>query len=340
MVDGCDPESSNDVHITGCRFDTGDDGIAIKSGRDTDGRRVNVPSQNIVIDNCRFLGRWGAITIGSEMSGGVRNVFAQDCTIAAGTSYKAFHALYLKSNQRRGGFIDGINVRRISGGPVDRGVIHIDMNYSLTGPGFGPIVYPLVQNVLVEDMTIDTSPYFLKINGTSAKPFNNLRIVNSTFTHITTATPSITNANNITYVNTTVNGNPIGGGGTATRYEAENATRSGGSVDTDHTGYSGTGFVNTENAAGAWVQWTVNATAGAATLRFRHANGTTTNRPATITVNGTVINTNLAFNPTTNWTTWATVTIPANLNAGTNTIRTTANTANGCANLDYLEVVQ
>jgi polygalacturonase len=88
MVDGCDPEASKDVHITGCRFDTGDDGIAIKAGRDTDGRRVGVASEDIVIDHhCAFAGRWGAPTVGSAMSGGVRGVFFQDCTVKQGTSY-------------------------------------------------------------------------------------------------------------------------------------------------------------------------------------------------------------------------------------------------------------
>jgi len=123
------------------------------------------------------------------------------------------------------------------------------------------------------------------------------------------------------------------------RYEAENATRSGGTVDTNHLNYSGTGFVNTENATGAWVQWTVNAAAaGAAGLTFRHANGTTTNRPMSLTVNGVLVASNLAFNPTANWDTWANVAVTTNLNAGSNAVRLTATTANGGPNLDYLDV--
>ncbi len=123
------------------------------------------------------------------------------------------------------------------------------------------------------------------------------------------------------------------------RYEAENAARSGGTVDTNHLNFSGTGFVNTENAAGAWVQWAVNAAAaGSAGLTFRHANGTTSNRPMSLTVNGVVLASNLAFNPTANWDTWANVPFTANLNAGSNTVQLTATTANGGPNLDYLEV--
>src|SRR6266540_2052496 len=80
-TDGCDPESCRDVLITNCSFDTGDDCIAIKSGRNADGRRVKVPSENIVIQQCRMTNGHGAITVGSEISAGVRNVFAEDCRV-------------------------------------------------------------------------------------------------------------------------------------------------------------------------------------------------------------------------------------------------------------------
>jgi hypothetical protein len=124
------------------------------------------------------------------------------------------------------------------------------------------------------------------------------------------------------------------------RYEAENAARSGGTVDSNHAGFTGTGFVNTENAAGAWVQWTVNSpAAGPATLTFRHANGTTAGRPMSLTVNGTVVASALAFDPTGDWTAWADVPYTANLNAGANTVRLTASTAAGGPNLDRLDVV-
>ncbi len=77
--DGCNPESSRDVLIERCVFNTGDDCIAIKSGRNADGRRVNVPSQNIIVRNCEMRDGHGGVTIGSEISGGCWNVFAHDC---------------------------------------------------------------------------------------------------------------------------------------------------------------------------------------------------------------------------------------------------------------------
>jgi endoglucanase len=124
-----------------------------------------------------------------------------------------------------------------------------------------------------------------------------------------------------------------------TRYEAENATISQGAVESNHAGYSGAGFVNGDNVAGSYVQWSVTAAgAGPATLAIRYANGTTANRPADITVNGVLVADEFAFAGTGAWATWATRTLTANLNAGANTIRVTATTANGGPNLDWLSV--
>jgi Chondroitinase B/Carbohydrate binding module (family 6) len=130
------------------------------------------------------------------------------------------------------------------------------------------------------------------------------------------------------------------GGGTTTRYEAESGTCDG-TIDSDHTGFSGSGFCNTTNAVGAAIQWTVNATsAGTATLAIRYSNGTTVNRPMDISVNGTVVAAASAFNPTTNWDTWSTKTLTIPVNAGTNTVRMVATTANGGPNVDYIEITQ
>ncbi len=122
-------------------------------------------------------------------------------------------------------------------------------------------------------------------------------------------------------------------------YQAESATISNGVVATNHTGYTGTGFVDSTNAIGAFVEFTVTSSAAAsATVTIRYANGTTTNRPSSVLVNGTSVNSALAFNATTNWDTWANQTQAVTLNAGSNTFRLTATTANGCANLDKIDV--
>jgi polygalacturonase len=123
-----------------------------------------------------------------------------------------------------------------------------------------------------------------------------------------------------------------------TRYEAENATFSTGAVESNWAGFSGTGFVNLDNGAGTYAEWAVNAAeAGAATLRFGYANGTTADRPMDIAVNGTPV-TSLTFGPTGAWTTWQTANVPVQLNAGANTVRATGTTALSGPNLDYLEL--
>ncbi|MEV4581465.1 CBM35 domain-containing protein [Nonomuraea jabiensis] len=123
------------------------------------------------------------------------------------------------------------------------------------------------------------------------------------------------------------------------RYEAENATNVQGVVESNHAGFSGTGFVNSDNAAGPYTEWTVNApAAGTATLAIRYANGTTTTRTTDVSVNGTVVSAGRTFGPTGAWTTWATSTLTATLAAGDNKIRITSTASGGNPNLDYLEV--
>ena len=100
--DGCDPESCRDVLIEKCIFDTGDDCIAIKSGRDTDGRRVGVPSQNIIIRDCTMRDGHAGTAIGSEISGSCSNVFVENCEMS---SPNLVCALRLKSNAARGGVL-------------------------------------------------------------------------------------------------------------------------------------------------------------------------------------------------------------------------------------------
>ncbi len=126
-------------------------------------------------------------------------------------------------------------------------------------------------------------------------------------------------------------------GAAPVRYEAENATISQGVVESNHAGFTGTGFVNGTNATGSYVEWTVNAAAaGTATLSVRYANGTTVDRPMDVAVNGTVVSAARPFAGTGAWTTWATSTLTAPLNAGANTVRATATTAGGGPNLDHL----
>jgi exo-1,4-beta-D-glucosaminidase len=130
-----------------------------------------------------------------------------------------------------------------------------------------------------------------------------------------------------------------GGGGGPADYQAENAVITQGAVESNHTGYTGTGFVNYDNVTGSAVEWTVNAAAaGGADVVIRFSNGTTVNRPMNIAVNGTVVATGVGFPATANWDTWQTVTVHVTLAAGANKIKATATTANGGPNVDKITV--
>lgn len=106
--DGIDPESCKNVLIEGCIFGNGDDNVAIKSGRDDDGRDTNIPSENIIIRNCSFKGLHGVV-LGSEMSGGIKNVFIKDCTNGGYCK----RGIYIKTNPDRGAFISNIFVDNV-----------------------------------------------------------------------------------------------------------------------------------------------------------------------------------------------------------------------------------
>ena len=124
----------------------------------------------------------------------------------------------------------------------------------------------------------------------------------------------------------------------STLYEAEQATIFHGVVESNHAGFTGTGFVNSNNEIGAYIEFAVTAAAsGSFTLGIRYANGTTTSRPANLSVNGTVVATP-TFGPTANWDTWATASVPVTLASGTDLVRLTATTANGLPNVDSMTV--
>ena len=110
-TDGCDPDSCTDVLIRNCSFSDGDDCIAIKSGRDTDGLRVNLPSRNIVIQNCVFKDGHGGVAVGSETSGGIKNVFAENCRF---DSPDLEMAMRFKTNPARGGYIENVYLPKCS----------------------------------------------------------------------------------------------------------------------------------------------------------------------------------------------------------------------------------
>jgi polygalacturonase len=176
--DGCNPESSRDVLIEDCLFDTGDDCIAIKSGRNRDGRRVNTPSENIVIRNCRMKDGHGAVTIGSEASGGVRNVFAENCRM---DSPNLGRVLRLKTNSVRGGFIENVFMRQVTVGQVSDAVLSVDLYYEEGDAGKFP---PVVRNIEMTGVTSRKSKYALYLRGYSRDPVRDIRLGECSFENV------------------------------------------------------------------------------------------------------------------------------------------------------------
>ena len=153
--DGCDPECCDRVLIEDCFFNTGDDCIAIKSGRNRDGRERNMPSKNIIIRNCEMKNGHGGVVVGSEISGGCQNVYAHDCVM---DSPNLDRVLRIKTNSCRGGIIENINMRNIKVGQCAEAVIKINLDYEhneICCRGYNPIV----RNINVENVTCEKSKY-------------------------------------------------------------------------------------------------------------------------------------------------------------------------------------
>lgn len=194
--DGCDPESSSNVLIESCKFNVGDDGIAIKSGRDQDGWRIGQPTENVIIRNCEF-DRW-AITIGSEMSGGVRNIFIEDCKIDS-----CRNGIYFKSNLDRGGYFENLWMRNIEARICHWGMINFRTDYH----GYRGGDYPtLFNNIHIENVFCGRADSCgIMANGLPEAPLRNITLKNITIENARKAT-DMRNCIDLVMENVKING--------------------------------------------------------------------------------------------------------------------------------------
>ena len=214
--DGCDPESCDRVLIENCYFNTGDDCIAIKSGRNNDGREggqgkfAGTPSKNIIIRNCKFNNGHGGVVIGSEISGGCQNVFAENCEM---DSPSLDRVLRITTNSCRGGIIENINMRNITVGQCGEAVLKINTDYEpreVCCRGF----YPTVRNVTMENVTCKKSKYGVMIVGYQdpklAYTVNNITVRNCQFDGVyNKPIHQIGLAQDVTYENLMINGSLV-----------------------------------------------------------------------------------------------------------------------------------
>jgi polygalacturonase len=187
--DGLDPDSCRDVFIFDCQIASEDDCIALKSGRDAEGRAVGIPTENVRISNCRFTSGFG-VAMGSEMSGGLRNVLVEDCLFQ-----DTFSLASVKAIRGRGSIIENITYRdctytnknpEVHDSKYSRGALYVDQFYGdaksdISAPKPNDQSTPLIRNVLFQNITLDTvGGNAIYLTGLPESPLENIRLENVT----------------------------------------------------------------------------------------------------------------------------------------------------------------
>lgn len=171
--DGIDPDSCKGVHIEGCSFTTGDDNIAIKSGKGAEGVQVGRPCEDITIKNCRFIKGYSSIALGSEVSGGIRNVSISECVFENGRA-----ALYLKSRPGRGGFIENVTAENLTVGPEPLLEIESDYAHNPDTNGVeGPAGLTRFKDIQIKNAHIKGNRG-VKVTGRPEMPVDTVRLIN------------------------------------------------------------------------------------------------------------------------------------------------------------------
>ena len=199
--DGCDPEYSQNIIIRNCTFNTGDDCIAIKAGRDADGRRVGLPSKNIIVQNCKMIDGHGGVVIGSEISAGVNNVFVENCNM---DSPNLDRAIRIKTNSKRGGVIEDVYVRNLEVGTVKECVLKLNMFYNVYGSQTGNFI-PTIRNISLENVNVKNGgKYSVWAEGYKESPVENITLKNVKIQKVDSIY-KLKNVKNIKFINTYIN---------------------------------------------------------------------------------------------------------------------------------------
>ncbi|MCM1521029.1 MAG: glycoside hydrolase family 88 protein [Muribaculaceae bacterium] len=204
--DGCDPESCKNVLIEGCFFDTGDDCIAIKSGRNRDGRLAATPTENVIVRNCQMKNGHGGVVVGSEISGGFKNLFVENCVM---DSPELERVIRIKTNSCRGGIIEDIFVRNVQVGRCKEAVLKINLVYEKKEQ-CERAYPPTVRNVILENVTCKESKYGVMMEGfDDICNIYNIEVKDCDFSGVKTDGNSIKGlTRDIIFDNLTINGRP------------------------------------------------------------------------------------------------------------------------------------
>jgi polygalacturonase len=177
--DGIDIDSCHDVSVADSHVDAGDDAICLKSGRDEPGRRFNHPTENVTITNCTIGTGHGGITIGSEMSGGVRNIHVSHCVLR-GTG----GGLRFKTTRGRGGVVEDIHISDIQMFDIQQEAIGLDMYYGVKNPTTQPVseATPCFRNIQIQNIQCEGAAVALNLRGLPEMPLEGITISDSQIT--------------------------------------------------------------------------------------------------------------------------------------------------------------
>lgn len=177
--DGIDPEMSQNVLIENCFLDQGDDAISIKSGRNQDAWRLNTPSKNIVIRKLTVKNGHQLVALGSELSGGIENVLIDSCEVLDGA--KLNHLLFIKTNERRGGFVKNIWMTNSKSGKIDLGILGIETDVLYQWRDLVPTIerrLTPISNIFLENIQAGEVKFIARIIGQAELPVQNISLKN------------------------------------------------------------------------------------------------------------------------------------------------------------------
>ncbi len=198
-TDGCDPESCDRVVVRRCTLASGDDDLALKSGRDADGRLVGVPCRNVVVMNCQAEGRFAFLACGSEQTGGIENVYAfNNWTFGRGVG----SALWIKSNSRRGGFTRNVRLDGFRGSRLRSAAVAATMTYGDESGSWPPVF----ADIEVSRMTVSSAAMVLDLEGLPGHPVGPVVVADSAFGDVDGPASRIRHAGPVRWRNVTVNG--------------------------------------------------------------------------------------------------------------------------------------
>lgn len=204
--DGCDPESCKNVLIENCFFNTGDDCIAIKSGRNNDGRMWNIPSENIIVRKCTMQNGHGGVVIGSEISGGYRNLFVEDCEMSSPLLERVIR---IKTNNCRGGVIEKIYVRNVNVGQCSESVLHINLVYE-PNENCTRDFPPFVKDIYLDNVKCQQSRYGIFIDSfDESKNVSNINLLNCEWNNVKDGNRIKGLVEGLKFENTKINSNMV-----------------------------------------------------------------------------------------------------------------------------------